>query len=134
MTRTLITLAALLALSAPALAQTVERTIDLTQFGWGRVQAIPVDTDGNPNTEEWAVQGTDFWDTQNANTGKWRVVAVRQGGLCVGDWFDPRPVPQAAASIVRINGRDKLMATDASAFSVGSGRLTIVSLDTPQCK
>jgi hypothetical protein len=140
MTRTLI-LVALLALPGSAFAQTVERTIDLTSLGWGNVQAIPVDTDANPYTEEWAIRGVDgFTHDPNAfsNRGLWRVVAVRNSGLCVGSWFDPRPTALHAVELVSIGGRAKLIVT--TAFSAFGGDpddgnpMYIVSLDTPQCK
>jgi hypothetical protein len=114
-------IAALLAPPLTSSAQTVERTIDLSAFGWGRVYAHPVDTDGTPLTEEWAVQ---HQDTQH-----WRVIAVRGGGLCIGPWFDPRPSAMYGVSIGTVAGRSKLLV--APAFT--SATLTIVSLQTPGC-
>jgi hypothetical protein len=128
MTRTLI-LVALLALPGSAFAQTVERTIDLSQFGWGKVSATPVNADGNPATEEWLIQSRDSLNP------RYRVVAVRNGGLCVGEWFNPIPEGQFGTHPVlgRIGNRDVLVINSAALFAPTSA-LTIVSLDTPQCK
>jgi hypothetical protein len=108
--------------AVPASAQTVERTIDLSELGWGHVQAVPVDTDANPATEEWAIR--------SMTTNHWRVVAVREHGLCVGDWFDPRPSGLYGVTVATIGGQSKLLVT--KAFTAGP--LLIVRLDTPRCE
>jgi len=99
-------------------AQTIDRTIDLSHFGWGWVEAYPADTDGIPATEEWAVR--------SFTTGQWRVIAVR-ASLCIGPWFTPTGYgPFAGVSVVTVGGRSQLR--------VGTGQLfTLVSLDTPTC-
>jgi hypothetical protein len=112
--------------------QTVERTINLDALGWGGIQAYPVDTDASAATEEWAVVSTQYGNPGNT-WGQWRVIAVRAGGLCVGDWFDPRPAGIGRVGVARINGVDKLIVND-SEYGEGPQRLTIVSLNTPSCK
>lgn len=71
-----------LALAVPVSAQTVESTIDLAALGWGPVE-IPakINTDRDTTTQEWLVR--------SVTTRMYRVVALRDGGLCVGDWFFP---------------------------------------------
>jgi hypothetical protein len=110
------------ALATASSAQSVERSIDLTQLGWGHVTATPVDIDGDRLTEEWLVEQT--------ATGLYRVVAVRAGGLCLGAWFNPRPPATFTAVVLgRLAGRDVLLVRNSFA-SV----LTVVTLDTPACQ
>jgi hypothetical protein len=119
--------------AVPATAQTVERTIDLSALGWGKLtKPLPVDTDGNPATREWVVQSADF---DNGRLGHWRVITERAEGLCVGDWFDPRRTPSSSAHLVTEDGRDKLIVSHGSILSFGTdGRYDIVRLDTPRCR
>jgi hypothetical protein len=110
--------------------QTLERTIDLSGLGWGKLsRPLPVDTDGNPHTNEWVVQSAEL-----PRLGQWRVVAERPGGLCIGEWFDPRESPASAITLVREGGRDKLLVSHGSAFDFGLGqRYDLIRLDTPAC-
>jgi hypothetical protein len=127
---------ALLALSSPAFAQTVERTIDVSAMGWGPVQVHAVETDGDPATEEWLVFQLTW---QKPAEDKWRrfdlyrVVAVRDGGPCIGDWFDPLPPNSDGiqVTIARRGSVDKLLMHD---FAGGTYRLHVVGLTTPVCE
>ena len=119
------TLALVFALVAvPAFAQSQRTTIDLSAFGWGTVEAFPVDTDGVPFTEEWAIRSFD--------TNQWRVVAVRPEGLCVGAWFavSDGSNPFIGTQLVRVGATDKLKVST----GVYSQVFTLVSLDTPPCE
>lgn len=111
-------------LSTPAAAQQVERQIDLTALGWGNISAYPVETDGNPVTEEWAIRSNE--------TNAWRVVSLR-ASLCAGPWFavaSPLPGGVPLAEVVSIGGLSKLRVT--AAFMPAS-LFNIVGLTTPQC-
>lgn len=140
MKRRLLTLAVLVATSAfsgvpvaaVVSAQTVERSFDLSSLGWGMISAELVNTDDDPTTEEWAVQGFDGFF---GNYGLWRVVAIRPSGACIGPWFDPRPNGSYAATVtLQKEGRARLVVSDTS--YVGwqvQQTLTVVRLDTPTC-
>ena len=130
------TLALLLVLFASsASAQTVERTIDLSSLGWGLVTPHMVETDGNPATEEWAIQGTFFGFSVNQG-GNWRVVAVRNGGLCVGEWFNPGA---GTVALTRgVDGRSRLLVTETAynwkVNNIPQQTARVVLLDTPNCQ
>lgn len=102
-------------------AQRVERVIDLSAMGWGNISADPIDSDGDPLTEEWLIRKLD------AVPNKFRVVSVR-GELCAGEWFTAAAGAPVFVSYERvtIGGRTKLRVGTWPVFSV-------VSLDTPTC-
>jgi hypothetical protein len=127
---------AMLSLSSSVFAQTVERTIDLGALGWGQVQVQAVETDGDPATEEWLVFQLTWQKLPNDNWRRfdlWRVVAVRDNGPCVGDWFDPRPPNDdgVRVEIARRGSVDKLLMHQTEPS--GAQRLYIVGLTTPEC-
>lgn len=115
------TIAFVLAMSVSAsAAQTVERMIDLSALGWGTVVEHAIDADGNPHTEEWAIESLE--------THQWRVVAVRSGVICAGPWFTPAGfVPFfTSARPITIGGATKLRVGTQTQFR-------IVRLDVPPC-
>lgn len=123
-----------LLVSSVASAQTVERTIDLSQLGYGNIDAQPVEVDGNPATEEWLL-----WEQTFLGTGRMRVVAVR-ASLCVGDWFDPKQSSISTVRVERFGDRDKLTVRNASGFVLTStgvlttgSTISIVGLVLPPC-
>lgn len=128
MTRLLL-IVGLLFVSVPAFAQTVERTIDLPSIGWGSIAVHDVDTDRDPSTTEYAVEGTDYF---NGNMGLWRIVAIRTEGICVGEWFDPRPAGAMVSSVILTGS--KLVVKAWVGFPPIGQQLTIVRLDTPTCQ
>lgn len=95
---------ATLALATHADAQTIDRSINLTPLGWGNVEPVPIDIDGDGATKEWTIH----------NDMAWRVIAFRDGTYCIGDWFTPEaPYFQTftQAKVVHEGGRDKIQLT-----------------------
>lgn len=123
----------LVASASVASAQAIEQVIDLAGLGWGAITAQPIDTDANPSTDEWLVQ-----PASDPRPLKFRVVAVRNGRLCIGDWFFPRLNLHGFAlldgyTVEKREGRDKLIFL--MHFGMPEWReLTVVSLDTPECR
>jgi hypothetical protein len=90
--------------------------------------AALIDADGNPATQEWAIQ----------YNGQWRVAAIRSS-ICLGPWFDPRGIPPGVpfwpysspvVSIERLGTRDVLTVTNAQA---PGSPVRVFSLDAPPC-
>lgn len=81
------------------------------------VSARPVDADGNPATDEWLLRYEQppeagptespwIWNQQ------YRVVAIRNGRLCIGPWFRPliEPTEEATVELRRYpDGRDRFL-------------------------
>ncbi len=110
-----------LVLSVPVAAQTVETTLELSSLGWGLLDTPhSVETDGDLATREWLIRSLE--------TNRFRVVAERDGRLCVGAWFAPMPTLFGSAALQRIGLLHKLVAR------TFSGTFTVVSLDTPACE
>lgn len=119
------TLVLVLALATPAVAQTVTSVINLDDLGWGPLETPrPIDTDGSPFTTEWLVQ--------SIATRAFRVVALRNGSVCAGDWFSPRDLafghPFTSSTVQRLGMTDHMLIT-----SVGNPRVVVVRLNTPDC-
>jgi len=115
-------------------AQTVERSYDLTAAGWGPVTITPIDADGDPATEEWAVrQPATLVDGQFVEA--WRVVAIR-GRLCVGEWFRvPGLVDRGQVSIHMIGRRSKLLVSRVAFSWTGlQYAADVIALDMPPCQ
>ena len=109
--------------ASPVFAQTIERSIDLLAFGWGPLDTpISVETDGDFSTSEWLVKTVD-------GTNRYRVVAERNGAICVGAWFTPSPSPFSAVSLQRVGVTHKLVVRP-----YGGTTVTLLSLDTPVCQ
>jgi len=129
--------------TSSASAQTVDRQIDLSSLNWGDVTVRPVDTDGKAGSEEWVVQRT-IADVYGSVTA-FRVVAVRNGRACWGEWFTPEspdrsPFVTVQFAIIRDGQTDKLMQTTRTGVSlfgytppVPTHIVTLIRLDTPGC-
>ncbi len=111
--------------SSSAFAQSVIRQIDISALGWGQVDARPIETDGNPTTEEWLVQAR----TLPGLPVRFRVVAVRHT-LCVSDWFTP-DVQGRPLILDTMRGQSVLIAQGVTVL--GSLPIVVIALDTPAC-
>jgi hypothetical protein len=119
-----IVLVALFAVAAQA--QQVQRYVDFSGYGWGTVEIHLIDTDGIISTNEWAVKST---DPNRSTYNQWRVVAERNGRMCVGAWFSPT-VYGPGVQIISPWFRSRMIVTsgwDASRF------YEILLLSPPPC-
>jgi hypothetical protein len=114
--------------------QTLERTIDLSGLGWGKVQVLPVEADGLAHTREWLVTRLDAADAPEA----YRVVVERPGGYCAGGWFLPRtptpmPLSWETAELIQDRGIHKFLVVERWGFFTHGMRVTLITLDLPRC-
>lgn len=119
----LIAACALVMLSAAADAQTVETTTELESLGYGEIGTPrAIETDGDEHTREWLITRQFFIADQ------FRVLAIRDGRVCAGKWFQPLGFfpPAHDATIQRVGRVDKMVVRH-------SDLMTIVALDTPKC-
>lgn len=116
-----------LLVASSAAAQTIEATYPLT--GWGPVQVTALELDGKPGTQEWAVRAITYGMSE-----RFRVVVVREGRVCVGDWFEVAgTVASGAVSIQTVSGRSKLVLVQRAIF-VGENSVRVVAFDRPSCE
>lgn len=123
-------LVALLLMAAPAGAQTVEATLDLTALGWGELDTPQsIETDGDLSTREWLIR-----PVVNAGVPMFRIVAERDGRACAGPWFNANGSDAAFSflttltSVQRVGLVHKLVVRQ-----MGSSVVTVLALDTPVC-
>jgi hypothetical protein len=116
----------------PATAQTVERTIDLSGLGWGRIDLTAVDADGDPRTREWLVTTLD----DAGDPQSYRVVAERSGSYCTGHWFTPqarRADAWVTVKVITEAGAHKLLVTERWGFFGHGMTVRTIRLDLPSC-
>ena len=123
--------------ASAAQAQTVVATIDLAGLGFGKINTPrAVDIDGDPLTREWLIHAKVAAPLPAHERvairprNRYRVVAERDGSLCVGAWFFAGPVstaPDAAVEVQRVGLVDMLVANPADGYAYAIG------LDTPAC-
>jgi hypothetical protein len=105
-------------------AQTVESTLNLSSLGWGNLDTPrSIETDGDFSTREWLIS--------SADTGLWRVVAERAGGICAGPWFNPLNGANPFGTVLdvqRVGLVHKLLVR-----TLGQNVVTVIRLDTPGC-
>jgi hypothetical protein len=132
MTRLLMFVLVSLALSSSALAQTVERTIEVDQQEWGSFRVQPIEADGNPDTREWLVISPQAGDLSSHT--RLKVVAERHGTTCQGDWFHiviPGQRWWARWEWVRIGLKDMIQSTEFGPW--GKLRVSLIGLTVPPC-
>lgn len=127
--------AVLVFVAAGAQAQTVVATLELASLGFGRIDTPRlVDIDANPLTREWLIHAKPRPAQQHVAirpANRYRVVAEREGRLCVGAWFFAGPVstaPDATVEVQRNGLVDMLVANPSDGFVYG------ISLDMPACQ
>lgn len=119
--KSLLTACVLVASLVTVSAQTIDRVLDLSALGWGRLESPKgIDTDGNPATIEWLIQSLD--------TFQYRVVAERNGGICAGPWFS------AGGNLFQVTHLEKVGPVHKLLVSVmGANQITQIALLTPSC-
>lgn len=116
-----------LAASVHLSAQTVERSIDVSAFGYEAHNVRPVDADGDASTEEWLAE-------PRQTGGRYQVIAVGAAGVCFGAWFDPGDgLPLHTATVSRLGARDVLVVREFLLFTFGPA-LRVVGLTRPPCE
>ncbi|MCC6989957.1 MAG: hypothetical protein IT181_13210 [Acidobacteria bacterium] len=123
----LVLIALLLLVGASLSAQTIERTLDVNALGYTQHDVRPVDTDGNPATEEWLA-------VPKQAGGLYQVIAISSaGGGCFGTWFNPGAGFYSSATTVgRLGVRDVLLVREYIVFGPGP-TLRVVGLTRPPC-
>lgn len=76
-------LLAVVVLSSSVLSAQTKSRVNLMSLGWGTLLSVDdVNTDGNEATEEYLVSRA--YEVFNR---EFRVVALRDGRICAGEWF-----------------------------------------------
>lgn len=121
---TVMTLLLLLNASAVS-AQTLEAEADLRPLGLAEHDLVPVDADGDPDTEEWLAMPREFSEG-------FRVLAVTPTGLCSGPPFHPAgDLEYPRVLVVRRGRRDVLLVRDRGGFGP---HVRLVGLTRPRCQ
>ena len=126
-------LACLLGSASFASAQTIEDRISLHTLNWGHIAIQPIDADGDPTTDEWLVR------TLPNGPWRYRVVAVRQQRICVGEWFSPVVLSGftilAGEVVEKRLGKDKLILTLQPFTRTGETQreVVVIALHIPPC-
>lgn len=123
------TFALALLLSATALAQTIESTIDLTPFGYYNHDVVKVEADGTTATKEWLAVPREAGSF-------YQVVAQSPttGGLCFAAAFDPAAGwPGANVRLEKDVPRDALIVRPGLFAGIPWGLQRTVRLNRPPC-